>query len=321
MDVASRWVFGVLLSLANCFLSSIGFVMQRKSHLLEQEEPSKQHGCRPLWICGVILYIAAALPDVVAYALVPQVVCSCVACFRLVVVTILAHFVLHEKVNFNEVLGMGFCSLGTVLCLLFGPRGTGDLPVSSDDFFHAQVETYIGIAGAILLVLLVVEHMDDLLRTTKSGGHHNITLPVATGLAYGLEKVFNTEIGFMKAPRNMLASPRYTCTAGAIVLLGVLDFYLNLRGAKKMPVQVFVPIVFALSTVIQYAQSVFIFNEFALMSRSDAIFSMAGATMSLAGAICIKPPKLDLLAGATSAEPSEGKQPNAAELAELGPLL
>merc|ERR1712007_307079 len=61
-------------------------------------------------------------------------------------------------------------------------------------------------------------------------------------------------------------------------------------GAQRLPVQVFVPIVFAMSTSLQYFQSMFIFGEFSSVDLRTAFLSISGAVLSLAGALFIQPP-------------------------------
>lgn len=296
-----RWSLGLCLSLLNCALSSTGFVMQRKAALLSEQEQDSEKGFQLLWSVGVGLYIVAAVPDVIAYTLVPQVVCSTIACFRLVVVTVLAHTFLHEKVQSREALGMLTCTLGTMLCLGFGPR-PDEKPAVSGSFYHTEVVSYLAVGIAVLAALLVLEHSEDLrwnLRGEKLQKVRLFSLPLATGLAYGLEKVFNTEIGFIRPPEGLpmgfVREPRWAGMVAAIGLLGLTDFYLNLRGAQRMPVQVFVPASFALSTSLLYFQSVVIFGEFKDMNVLHAALSILGALMSLFGAVCIQPPRLGLL--------------------------
>jgi len=315
MDTATKWLLGIAMALLNCALSSIGFILQRKSHLMQEAEEverrSDQHEsaceiaepgqpayCRPMWVTGVVIYILAAAPDVYAYTLVPQVVCSCVACFRLVVITVLAHFVLHEHVRTREIIGIFFCSFGTFLVLCFGPRREEHPNAEAGQFYHAQVFVYLLVAGIILMLLILLEHLEPISGHSFERAHTSLrrtSLPVATGLAFGLEKVFNTELGFLKPPQAIFDNPAWTAMAAAIAALGLTDFYLNIRGAKRMPVQVFVPMVFALSTSVQYFQSVFIFGELEAMSTAHAALSILGAALSLVGALTIQPPRLELL--------------------------
>mmetsp|Transcript_72449 Transcript_72449/g.183380 ORF Transcript_72449/g.183380 Transcript_72449/m.183380 type:complete len:338 (+) Transcript_72449:67-1080(+) len=302
-----KFLLGLSCALANGVMSSIGFTMQRKAQLISEESRDEDVQRRSSFIrnAGVVLYILAAVPDVISYTLVPQVVCTTVACFRLVFVTFLAHTFLHEEVRGREALGMAICTLGTFLCLVFGPRPED---IKADDmaqtFYHAQVWTYLGFGLVILVLLLAVEHLGRFGTYHSSKQVHYITLPLATGLAFALEKVFNTEIGFVQTPASLpglFDTPLWCTMVVSIVLLGLTDFYLNLRGAASMPVQVFLPTAFALSTSLQFFQSIFIFGEFADMTARNAALSIWGALISLGGTLLIQPPRFDLLTGGHSA--------------------
>eukprot|EP00933_Yihiella_yeosuensis_P005519 TRINITY_DN110041_c0_g1_i1.p1 TRINITY_DN110041_c0_g1~~TRINITY_DN110041_c0_g1_i1.p1 ORF type:complete len:369 (+),score=42.34 TRINITY_DN110041_c0_g1_i1:159-1265(+) len=321
MQTWERWLLGVSMALLNCALSSAGFTLQRKAHLDAAEEqklnPEKepQQNWSLLWLVGVTLYILAAVPDVIAYMLVPQVVCTTVACFRLVVVTVLAHYCLQEKAHSREVIGMMICSLGTGLCLRYSPMVSDEKVATSGQVYHPQVVTYVVVGLFFLSVLLLVEHADVLGCSSSGSGRARqcIVLPLATGLAFGLEKVFNTEIGFIDPPDcfdAVLHEPVWVLMLGSIAILGLTDFYLNLRGAKHLPVQVFVPSSFALATALQYFQSATIFREFEEMNTEEASLASLGAVLSLVGALCIQPPGFSWedVCGPCSAE-GEQEQP------------
>jgi len=303
-DTALRWILGVSLCFLNSLLSSVGFIMQRRAHLLEEQQELAFGGRtspRPLLHAGIFVYITAVVPDVVAYMLVPQVVCSTLACFRLVVLTVLAHLFLHERIHGREILGMILCTLGTVACVGFGPRPSDFSAAVANDFYHEQVVLYLVVGLSILAILLAAEHIEVLpcCRSCMSENVHLFTLPMATGLAYAFEKVFNTEIGFLEPPERLplglLEAPQWAFMLVAIGALGLLGFYLNLRGAKRMPVQVFAPLAFALSTTLQYFQSIIVFGELQDLSPVHASLSVLGACISLLGALVIQPPRLWLL--------------------------
>lgn len=80
---------------------------------------------------------------------------------------------------------------------------------------------------------------------------------------------------------------------GAMVAFcGLLDFYLNMRGAKVLPVPAFIPIVFAIGTSLQYLQAGFVFHEFSGIPQTRRGLSMLGAAMALLGTVLIRPPVL-----------------------------
>eukprot|EP00747_Dinoflagellata_sp_TGD_P018587 gnl/TRDRNA2_/TRDRNA2_126600_c0_seq1.p1 gnl/TRDRNA2_/TRDRNA2_126600_c0~~gnl/TRDRNA2_/TRDRNA2_126600_c0_seq1.p1 ORF type:complete len:338 (-),score=52.01 gnl/TRDRNA2_/TRDRNA2_126600_c0_seq1:6-1019(-) len=317
---AGRWTLGIALSFSNAFLSSAGFTMQRKAYMLHGQQKCEEAQmvkkavapCTILWVAGVIVYILAALPDVFAYMLIPQVLCSCVACFRLVVVTVLAHAYLDEEIRGRELVGMVCCSVGTILCVWFGPSKDATKHVAAGEFSGPQVVIYLVCGGVVLAVLLLLVQL-AIAGCCRSRGLLQFAMPFATALAYSLEKVFNTELGFIPVPESLKEDPQWLGLVAAIVLLGVLDFYLNLRGAQSMPVQVFVPVTFSLCTMLQYLQSVMIFNEFRHMSWLAIVLSLSGACLSLAGAVCINPPELNLLdkqAVQTSESDNSSRTPN-----------
>jgi len=309
LNAAERWTIGVCLALSNCALSSLGFTLQRKSHLLNQKDDENRkstsdgneatpaaRSCHLMWAIGVMLYISASVPDVVSYAMVPQVVCSTMSCFRLVLVTVLAHFFLNEQVQRREVLGMTLCVAGTFLCLVYGPKPSEDDGLAeAGDLYHPEVYSYLLVGLASLLCLLLLEHSESFGLPQLPNTIHYLILPVTTGLAYSIEKVFNTEIGFLHLPEDLpmgfLRQPQWAAMAAAIGALGLTDFYLNVRGAQRMPVQIFIPSAFAFATALQFLQAVFVFGELKDMTSKDAGISMFGACASLAGAIVIQPPQ------------------------------
>lgn len=317
LNSAEKWTLGLILSLCNCFLSSIGLAMQRKASLrsADGDNENKLQGSlatRMLWPTGFILYIAAAPPEVFAYLLAPQVVCTAVACLRLVVITVLAHFFLEERMNDQQILGMLACCLGTFLCIYFGPDSDTRKHIPPGEMaFRPVVALYLAVGLSILVLLLAVEHLKDCFPKyveslkecykEKGLGFCHCVLPMATGLGFGLEKVFNTEIGYLDGPDSFkqvfneglaAISPPWALSWGAVCLLGLTDLYLNTRGAKCMELHVFIPLVFTFATSLQYFQSIFIFSEFQHLSMCHTAISFGGACMSLFGALymeCNKP--------------------------------
>jgi len=251
-----------------------------------------------MWLLGVAIYIVASVPDVISYTLVPQVVCSAVACFRLVVVTVLACTVLGEKLSARQSLGMAACTIGTFLCLCFGPIRMEKAAMLSG-FQHPEVKIYLAAGAGVLLMLFALDHANVFSSKCSklSARCRTITLPLLTGLAFAMSKVFNTMIGFLQQPHmnmnDILLHPEWIAMASAVAILGITDFYLNLRATRLMAVQVFVPVSFVWCISLQYFQSVVLFAEFDGLDTLHAGLSIAGACISLLGAICIQLPKID----------------------------
>lgn len=291
------WTLGVGLASLSIILSSVGLTIQRSVHLKEQQREVSQQLCcprRPLFLVGTLLYISASGPDVVSYALLPQAIASAINCSRLAVIAILGHYCLDERMNRLAVFGILLCITGTTLCLNFGPGPEMHIDPNPASFFSPLVIIYIVIGVFLLVVLLVLMHWDSIGSCSCKTAQW-VSLPMATALAFALEKVFNKAIGF--APHKFWEYPEWLAAYGAIGVLGLLDFYLNLQGVRRMPVQVFVPACFVVGTCLCYFQSTCIFKELHNLTVTDFAVSLTGMFLSLVGAACIQPPNLRLCMG------------------------
>lgn len=295
MSVGNR-VLGLACAFLNSFMSSIGFVLQRKAHLTKGKDSVVSTSRDPIWILGIVLYIAAALPDVWAYTLIPQVLCATVACFRLVVVCALGHAFLGEHLGRQDAHSIAICTTGTILCVMFGPSAD-EKTRASGEIHHPKAVAYSIVALCVLGIFLVIVHADsfawssDIIPT--SSNLYRFSLPVATALAYAVEKVFNTELGFIQKPDNILLEPTWLCMVIAVAALGLTDFYLNTRAAERLPVHLFAPVTFAFATSLQCMQAMLIFDEFVDMSLLCSMMTLIGAGLALAGALMIQPSQFD----------------------------
>lgn len=228
-----------------------------------------------------MLYVAAALPDVIAYMLVPQIVCSTIACLRLVMVTLLAYFVLGEQVGRRECFGMLLCTCGALLCMVYGPKAdesTYDHPLH---FLAGKKAAYLSVGFPALGAGVYL--------STKPALQYRV-FPLSEALADGLEHILITAVGFASSPAALLQEPVWWLIFLAIGCLAITVFFFNIRGAKVMPVNVFVPMSFAFRTVIQFFQAAVVLDEFAHSAAHCTVLSVFGASAALLGAMFIQPP-------------------------------
>jgi len=149
-----------------------------------------------------------------------------------------------------------------------------------------------------MLVLFVLDHLDSIFtKCVLVARFRTFMLPLITGLAFAVSKVFNTELGFLPVPSNILLEPRWMFMAIALVLLGLTDFYLNLRATRLLAVHVFIPVAFVWAISLQYFQSVVLFSELSGLSMGKVILSIGGACLSLVGAIVLQIPQKSEAAG------------------------
>lgn len=286
-----RRAVGLTLVFVNMCLSSIGFVMQRKAHLLHARSPyapnSISGGPQKLWIAGVCIYAMAALPDVAAYTKLPQMLCSTVGCFRIVLIAVLSHVFLEEKVKTREIQGIVICTIGALLCIRFGP-GSDEVPDYPGELHSRKVMRYVCTGTAFLLALLYVVHRSSFAASNKLW---SCALPLTTSLAYGLEKVFNSELTYVPMPAfsKLLVDTEFVRLLSAIAFFGLLDFYLNMRAAKVMPLHQYIPLTFAFGTLIQNFQGLVVLDEIRDMQISHSVLTCLGAALALTGALTVQP--------------------------------
>lgn len=279
----------------SAFLSSLGFILVRKSELLKQEVIA-EHGehvtlpsrYRGLFGGGVVLYISASGPDVVSFMLASEVVCSTIACLRLVIVTILARLILLEYLNMLQIIGIFLCTSGALLCLFFGPRSDqGDFPAISG----AKVIPYTVVMLIVMVVAFILSCKGAMVSSSMTRWRYRVwafMLPTVEASADSLQKLTLSISGRVNVNATQAA-----IFSIFVVSFALLNFYLNLKGSQSMPVNLFIPLAFALRTIIQFFQSAAILDEFVNVSAIHTWISLFGSMCALVGALCIQPPRVE----------------------------
>lgn len=287
---AGEELLGIILCMMNTLLAVSGFILQRKSYkdneLLEPEMQKPEY-LRPVWLLGIFLYIIACVPDVYAAMLLTEVLYSTLGCFRLMLMAVFGHVFLKELLGRRGVLGIAMCSLGSAICVWWGP--TPDHPEATHSYMvHTRVPIYVTVSLGVLSVFLVIVHGDSLGFIQAGSKLYKFSLPFAVALACGIEKVFNLELAFVKRPENLLEPPVWSCMVISIGALGLMDFYLNMRAASRMNVQVFVPLSFAFGITTQLLQGLIVFQEFDDVSVAARVMTSFGCLLALFGALVIQ---------------------------------
>lgn len=118
--------YGTAIVTDLCFglLSVLGFVLQRRSHLLEEKkDPMLRRSSifRPLWHLGFWLYVIfGSLASVFNLASLPFFVMVPIGSSRLVYNVVYSHFLLHEDMDFNAFLGTVYVTLAAAVIGICG---------------------------------------------------------------------------------------------------------------------------------------------------------------------------------------------------------
>ena len=119
----------------------------------------------------------AAFSDVLAYAMLPELGCTCVGCYRVALVTALGYVVFQEHAGQRQTSGFIVCAIETAICLCFGPRSNSpkDAPSTRRGLSDAVVGLYLACGATVPRTLFGVDHVttrslrEALLRDQDSG--------------------------------------------------------------------------------------------------------------------------------------------------------
>lgn len=115
------WVMGAFICLFGSTLTALGLVLQKYSHNDLASEVQK-YFLRKWWLLGFSIFMAAQIINMIAMAMTPQVVLSCLGSWTLVCNTILAHVILKESISRMQTVGVAGLVVATAMVLYNAPQ-------------------------------------------------------------------------------------------------------------------------------------------------------------------------------------------------------
>lgn len=251
-------------------------MLQRRAKIERQSNADDQ----PLWknktwLLGVILQSSGAPIDFVSYLGASLFVLALISCCRLPYIAVISTSLLGEKATKELYVGILLCACGALLVITHLPDGNHQTYKTYSDFFSNGIISYfiIGIATVMIIPPLMIKKL--LPRRTMS-----LFFPVCTALALSLEKILN--VVFNKIETASAFSS--TLVLGGVVILGLVDFALNLVAVQNMQPSVFAAGFFGFFNSLLVFQSLFIFQEFGNHPENIPLAVLGGA-LSLCGAL------------------------------------
>lgn len=122
------WIQGTLVSLFGSTLTALGLVLQKQSHGerldgdTSSEEASKFYWTQPRWLLGFLIFLAAQLINMVAMAMAPQAILSCLGSWTLVCNTFFARTLLKETVTHHQVVAVCGLMVSAAAVIYSAPR-------------------------------------------------------------------------------------------------------------------------------------------------------------------------------------------------------
>ncbi|EJD03961.1 uncharacterized protein FOMMEDRAFT_19273 [Fomitiporia mediterranea MF3/22] len=165
VDAPFSIAWGISIGLIASCVQSLGLTIQRKSHVLNQQQPEHLQRAdyrRPLWLLGFAIFISSnILGSIFQIASLPVVILAPLGAVSLLWNAFFARFLLGDVFSWWMLLGTVLIAGGAVLIAIFGivPEPTHSL----DDLLHlfgrSAFIAYFSLLGVALLACLIITHI------------------------------------------------------------------------------------------------------------------------------------------------------------------
>ncbi|CAE8596817.1 unnamed protein product, partial [Polarella glacialis] len=137
-------------------LTALGLVLQKYSHTdNERCGKTRLYYKQPWWLMGLAIFGIGQAVNLIAMALTPQTMLSCLGALSLVFNAVFAWSILRETVRTSEILPMAGMILGALLVVASTPVAPSHRHASAGEIIGgAMWQFFFVLTAALLLVLL-----------------------------------------------------------------------------------------------------------------------------------------------------------------------
>ncbi|KAF3796005.1 putative magnesium transporter [Nymphaea thermarum] len=128
MGLSADNVRGLLLALSSSFFIGASFIVKKKglkragASGLRAGSGGFSYLVEPLWWAGMIAMIIGEVANFAAYAFAPAILVTPLGALSIIVSSVLAHFVLKERLQTFGIVGCLLCVVGSVTIVLHAPQ-------------------------------------------------------------------------------------------------------------------------------------------------------------------------------------------------------
>jgi len=279
---SSDWLFGMTLGSISILVSSLGETLLRLSRLrAESASEVSLPWMRPLWFVGILGVVLAAPFDAMAFVYAPMTSIITLYAFKQIVLVFFARVILREQIHPLCMLGILLSASGAAISLRMAPhrdqQETFEFP---QDFFQPQISIYLG-ASAIILAALATLLFYPSQKANRTGGLQLIALPLISSWIGSTSKLFNAGLGLLPMSAHWY-DLQWIWMPGAVVVLAILVFVVNVASLERMSTHIFMPLVFGFTAIITGVQG-FLSGEFAGMLPVAGVWWCFGMLSAIVG--------------------------------------
>eukprot|EP00933_Yihiella_yeosuensis_P044975 TRINITY_DN40270_c0_g1_i1.p1 TRINITY_DN40270_c0_g1~~TRINITY_DN40270_c0_g1_i1.p1 ORF type:complete len:407 (+),score=57.40 TRINITY_DN40270_c0_g1_i1:60-1280(+) len=282
------WLIGVLITVAGSTSTALGLVLQKYSH--QQNALSKNpvlYYKQFWWLLGVSIFMSSQVLNMVAMALTPQIVLSCLGAWSLMLSAVFGHCILGEHLKGSEKILMFGAVLGVASVMAGTPSEgvpvNGDLPHIASAFtapgFFVMLSTLLAFIGCLFGVACFT-----------LPGLKPVAWSILAAILAGFTVAFFKSVSLLMAT-GRFASPAPWTQAGFYVIVlmscfcGICQMHSLNLGLQHGEALVVVPIYYALGMLAQILTGAVVFNELSSFTTPVQLLLFWGGTVLLV--LCI----------------------------------
>ncbi|KAK6361088.1 hypothetical protein TWF730_004838 [Orbilia blumenaviensis] len=301
MDLSSHAaiVIGIFVGVISTSVQSLGLTLQRKSHLLEEQQPIQRPPYRRRrWQIGMGLFITSnILGSSVQIGTLPLVILSPLQASGLVFNSICASALLGEPFTLHSLVGTILVCVGAGLIAIFG---TIKEPVHNLDelillLYRRGFLVWLVGQGMIIILLQCIAQMSN-----NSRGSNGTKWRIIRGTAYG------SISGILSADSLLLAKSavellirtvvtgdnQFTSWPSWIIVISLVAaalsqlFYLH-KGLKLCSTSVLYPLVFCVYNIFAISNGLIYYNQAGRLSTLSSSLIALGVFILLSGVLAL----------------------------------
>mmetsp|Transcript_133779 Transcript_133779/g.266930 ORF Transcript_133779/g.266930 Transcript_133779/m.266930 type:complete len:407 (+) Transcript_133779:47-1267(+) len=171
------WVIGAIVCLFGSTLTAFGLVLQKQSHSIDElsGRGARRYYLQGWWLLGFGTFLSAQIINMVAMAMTPQVVLSCLGSWTLACNAIFTRLILKESLSRSRTAAIVGLVIATALVISTAPRPSADhlatnIDRLTDRFVSPEFETLTAfLLGLVLVARVLAAHPEDDLCAVASG--------------------------------------------------------------------------------------------------------------------------------------------------------
>ncbi|CAH9114668.1 unnamed protein product [Cuscuta epithymum] len=240
----------------------------------------------PLWWTGMITMIVGEGANFVAYVYAPAVLVTPLGALSIIVSSVLAHFMLKERLHKLCILGCASCIIGSVIIVIHAPQGS--VPTSIEEIWNlaTQPAFLIYVAATILIVLALVLYFEHQYGQTNVLVYLGICSLMGSLTVVSI-KAIGIAIKLTLEGTSQIAYPQTWFFLIVTLTCGITQLnYLN-KALDTFNAAIVSPIYYVLFTTLTIAASAIMFKDWAGQDVSSIVSELCGFGTVLCGTIIL----------------------------------